>query len=511
MKRWLTRMLSLIIVLVAMAAGWGYLQMKDRFPGYQVDLDLTPPEGIVEMKVGFAAMPITPEEWETWQDVDGDATFNPKKGDTFQDLNGNGKLDAPYIAGFHANRPATGIHDDLWVRVMVLDDGKNRMAIASLDLIGLGSDDVIYIRMLIPESLEIDYTTVMATHTHQGPDVLGMWGPNPYQTGLDEYYMSFVRTQTALAIIQAAQRMRPARLMYAEDLTGAAGLVGDSRPPEVKDPGIRIIQAIDAQTDTTLGTLACWANHPETLWSGNTEISSDFPHYYREAMEQGVGNLSGTGGICVYVNGAIGGLMTTDTTLSVRHPITGTVYRTPSFGKAEAQGKQLAMLSLKALRRAEPIPPAGLRIVAKTVELPLENQLFMLGAYMGVLQRGMPSWLTVRSEVAAWRIGPLSCIQVPGEIYPELVNGGVESPAGGDFSTIEIETQPLRTQMPGEHKLVFGLANDMIGYIIPQGQWDVEPPFTYDQAGAPYGEINSLGPHTAPKLMNAAKEVIERL
>ncbi len=62
----------------------------------------------------------------------------------------------------------------------------------------------------------------------------------------------------------------------------------DTRDPMVMDPGLRLIQAIDAETDSTLGTLVAWANHPETLWSDNLYISSDFPHYVRECIEKGV-------------------------------------------------------------------------------------------------------------------------------------------------------------------------------------------------------------------------------
>ena len=44
------------------------------------------------------------------------------------------------------------------------------------------------------------------------------------------------------------------------------------------------------------------------------------------------------------------------------------------------------------------------------------------------------------------------------------------------------------------------MSNDMIGYIVPKSQWDVKPPFTYYYKERPYGEINSLGPETAPKI-----------
>ena len=36
-----------------------------------------------------------------------------------------------YIAGYGPNRPATGTHDDLWVRTLALTVGKTRLALAA--------------------------------------------------------------------------------------------------------------------------------------------------------------------------------------------------------------------------------------------------------------------------------------------------------------------------------------------------------------------------------------------
>ena len=67
---------------------------------------------------------------------------------------------------------------------------------------------------------------------------------------------------------------------------------------------------------------------------------------------------------------------------------------------------------------------------------------------------------------------------------------------------------PLRKLMQGEHKYVLGLTNDFLGYIIPKSQWDVKKPFTYKKKEAPYGEVNSLGPDTAPVIYRELKSLI---
>jgi hypothetical protein len=96
---------------------------------------------------------------------------------------------------------------------------------------------------------------------------------------------------------------------------------------------------------------------------------------------------------------------------------------------------------------------------------------------------------------------------VPGEVYPEIVNGGVESLPGADFPGTPVEVPPWRDLLPGRVKFVLGLANDEVGYIIPRTQWDRKPPYVRGAAKPEYGEVNSLGPETAPLLHAAVREL----
>ncbi|RMG71352.1 MAG: hypothetical protein D6722_07000 [Bacteroidetes bacterium] len=507
----LTGLILLIILLVGLVRVNRHL--SDRFPGYELVLDRqTPTAGA--LRAGFAQRSITPAVPDSWEDVDDNAVYDPSAGDRFLDQNENGEFDPVWIAGFQSRRPAQGVHDSLWARVMVIDDGHTRLAIAAIDAIGFGHDDVLRVRAALPDSAGIDYATIVSTHTHQAPDLIGLWGPGTLTSGVDPDYQAWVIEQTAAAIAAASAALRPARLRLAQDPDGATPLVGDTRDPQVLDPGLRLIQAIDPTNDSTLGTLIAWANHPETVWNKNLWLSSDFPHYLREGVEKGLYRgdslvRPGLGGIALYVNGAIGGLMTTHPDMPVADPWRDTSYLAPSFAKAEAQGVTLARLSLDALAASETVLDSGaIRLQARTIDLPLANPLFRAGAALGVLNRGTPRWMHLRSEVAYWTLGPMSVLQVPGEIYPEIVNGGIEAPEGQDFAVDPEEIPPLRELMAGDYRLVLGLANDLIGYIIPRSEWDAEPPYLYGAESAHYGEINSLGPETAPRLYQALRALL---
>lgn len=133
-----------------------------------------------------------------------------------------------------------------------------------------------------------------------------------------------------------------------------------------------------------------------------------------------------------------------------------------------------------------------------------------MAAITGIIKRGMAKKWQVRTEMAAWKIGPASFLTFPGELYPEIVNGGIEAPEGQDFLIQPVETPPLRDKMQGKYKFVIGMANDELGYIIPKSEWDNEAPWMYGNKEL-YGEENSLGPETGPIIYKIASELLTNL
>jgi len=490
--------------------------LRDPDRGYKADMKIIRADSSY-LSAGFAAVKITPEVPDKWTDADNDAKYNPRKGDTFTDGNGNRKFDPVWIAGFGNKRAANGVHDDLWARTMIIDDGRTRLAIVALDLIGLMNNEIIDTRKQIPPGAGITYLIVTSTHNHEAPDMLGLWGKSIIRSGINREYTEFVKKQVVKSVETAVSNLRPARLEFSEDLSGASSLVKDTREPQVFDYGLRIMKAIDRETGATLGTMIAWGNHPETLWGKNLMITSDFPHYVREYVEKGIFSgdsliVPGAGGICLYVNGAVGGLMTTPPSLAVTDPVTGQKFSEPSFDKADAEGKQIAMLAVKAMEKpALTVEQAGISLIVKSIILPIHNKLFRLGSILGIFKRGTAGWMKMRSEAAVFNIGPVSFATLPGEVYPEILNGGIEAPEERDFQIPPAEVPPVREMMKGKIKFILGLANDEIGYIIPKSQWDTRRPYAYGKDKPQYGEENSLGPETAPLLHTALKEMLEEI
>ena len=518
MKKWFFRIGLFIAVIVIVIISVLLYNMRDRHPDYSIDIEIKKEKAPQEIMAGFGKAAITPTIVDTWNDVNNNFKYREKEGDTYNDNNKNGVFDAYWIAGMSNRKPAQGVHDDVWSRVVVIDDGKTRIAMVSLDLIGFMHDDVVDIRKQIPSELNIDYTLISSTHTHENEDMMGIWGGNEWSTGVNPESMKYVKAQTLAAIEDAVKNMRPANLIFAEDLSGKdAKFIKDTRKPIVKASGIHLMHVVDSEKGNTLGTVINWANHPETLWSQNLLISSDFPHYIRDAIENGVYDgdelvHEGVGGITVYFSGAIGGLMAPHPSLSIPDPFKDTLYAKPTFAKTKAIGDQIAILSLQALKdKGDTIKKSNISIRAKTINLPLENNMFKLAGGIGVIKRGLPEYFETRTEVGAIKIGPAMFLSIPGEIYPEIIYGGVEAPAGAEFDIEPIETPPIQELIKDKYKFYIGLSNDEIGYIIPKSEWDVGKPYLYNDDRDTYGEENSLGPDTAPILYKELKEAIRNL
>src|SRR5262249_9745993 len=153
--------------------------------------------------------------------------------------------------------------------------------------------------------------------------------------------------------------------------------------------------------------------------------------------------------------------------------------------------------------------------------------LYLAGRQLGVFEREAFLWagsadkaepvknvdpdkrVCLRTELALLRFGDLEVACIPGEIYPELVLSKVQDPVDPSADLPDARIEPgIYAAMRGPHRMLIGLANDEIGYIIPKRQWDEKPPFCYGRKKAQYGEVNSLGPDTAPLLCEAFKDLV---
>ena len=75
------------------------------------------------------------------------------------------------MGGYRKTRHASGVHDPLCARALVLQEGKTQLALLALDLIALPRDCIARACRLVEERCRIppEAVTCWSTHTHTGP------------------------------------------------------------------------------------------------------------------------------------------------------------------------------------------------------------------------------------------------------------------------------------------------------------------------------------------------------
>lgn len=427
-----------------------------------------------------------------------------------------------WIAGFGLNRKATGVHDPIMSRALVVSDGKTKLGLVALDVVGIMRPHVARIRERAGGA--VDHLAVCATHNHEGPDAMGIWGPSPFVTGLDAAWMDRTIEAVAAQVKALSGGLKPATLRAAQTTGPVDGFVRDSRDPYVVDDALSAFQLAGGD-GKAIATVVNWACHPETLWNRNTLLTADYPGFLCRRLEERFG---GTG---IFFSGALGGMMTPDHSKDEK----GEKRRT--FEEAERIGREVANRAADALEKAAPAADPSLSVLTREVPVPCTNRRFHVMLALKLMERevfdeaGKPftgkltpknvPWL--RTETGVVCLGPVQAALVPGELFPELAVGGYDGSKafGHPVTKKESESPPalekapggpyLRDRMDAPVEMILGLANDELGYIIPAYDFKANLDTATMEPRPPgdhYEETNSLGLKTAELLTGALSEIL---
>ena len=112
--------------------------------------------------------------------------------------------------------PSKHIHDELHARCLVLDDGKQKLALVVCDLLGLHRSVSVEARRLIEKATGIPASNVLisATHTHSATSVIGDT-PRSYSSDMElNDYQRFVARRIADGVQRATTLLRPAEIAF---------------------------------------------------------------------------------------------------------------------------------------------------------------------------------------------------------------------------------------------------------------------------------------------------------
>jgi hypothetical protein len=368
----------------------------------------------------------------------------------------NPEGDSLYFAGGKPNRPFIDVHDNLYAKAVVIDDGRTSFAIVSFDCIGLMYPELQKIRSrvkaLVP-SFPVAHIVSSSTHTHAGPDVVGIWGKDFRNSGIVDKHMELIVERAATAIAKAWKNRKPVNVRYAMGSFGEDWVKNISEP-ELLDRTLTVLQLVDDQKKNVV-TLTNFACHPTILDDYATAASSDYVGgYYRYAD-------SAQGGVNMFLQGAIGGWVQPEDVPS-------------SYENAMHYGGMLGRKVLDLLKNASNLKQTTLHFRSKELLFPVENNTFKVLSKMGVIKRSFTD--SVKTEMAYFGIGNANFVTHPGETSPAL---GLLSRKMAD------KKGPV---------FVMGLSMDALGYILK--------PIYFEKGNTiPHSEYltgMSIGPATMP-------------
>ncbi|MCL2495086.1 MAG: hypothetical protein FWE98_05455 [Oscillospiraceae bacterium] len=397
-----------------------------------------------------------------------------------------------YMAGYGFFKPIQGILNPVYATALWLDDnsGRGGVLLVSVDCVGIMNNDVEKIRaMLRPfcRTTGCRAVHVMSTHCHASIDTMGFWGPLP-KTGRDPYFFALLFEAIKQAA-EAAYARRKDGDLYAGSIA-TEGIQQDKRLPEVFENKLTRLRFAPRDGGKEIYILK-FENHPEVLGSKNVELSADYVHWMRDKLEKD------RGAQVIYFNGAIGGM------------ITPTVVE--GFGEStkssEVAGIKTAEAAMSITNERKLSPVIGL--IRKEFYIEVQNLVFALCGLLKVMPRERfpskdgPLYVTMKTEMNYMSIDGVNILMLPGELFPELAYGGYLEADVAAVGGPELNPKPLREIANDPDLIIFGLANDELGYIIPPNDFilDEKLPFlerATDHGGRRhYEETNSTGPNAA--------------
>jgi hypothetical protein len=377
-------------------------------------------------------------------------------------------LGIPLIGSY--GKPSDSILDELYAKALVLDDGRNTVAIVSTDLLYTPLEEITEpVREMISAQIEIpgDNVLVCATHTHSGPEVFSKSKLRPDKridkSTIDVPYRETLIRKIVGSVLIAHKNMQPVKIGAAEgklpeivfnrrprDKDGLVKMAF-SLPAEIRatrkiatvpngttrvtfdfpnkqdkmhfgpiDPEVGVLRVEDAE-GRIVGSLVNFGCHPVCIYpSISTAISADYPARATRVVEQA------EGGMCLFTLGLAGNAVPLERGLR----------------PCEQIGRALGGEALKKLQFLPVTDEITLRAARRTIVFPTKEA-------PPADEENDP----VTTEIQALKLGNVYVLGLPGEV---LVEVGLE----------------IKNKAGLENLIIVTICNDAIGYVCHDRAYD---------------------------------------
>lgn len=379
------------------------------------------------------------------------------------------------LAGFgdRKGKPSTGVHDELFVKALLLTDGANRAVFVAADMLIIPENlaEMVRERVANQTAKPADIILFNASHTHSGP---GGWAPgfvgSQFSGEYDESILEFLARQFTDAIVEANGNAT------GEAALGSGGVNVDTyirnrtrEAPCDTEASYMVIE----KDDGSRCYLVSYSAHATVLGGKNMEFSGDYPGYLERAIERE------TGGFAMFLAGAVG-------SMSVRNP-----GDEQGFEKAEAIGEALAKRVLQD---------------AEGIKLDKEQEIGSIGVPLE-----LPSFQFRISP--SWRLSPLFIrllgIDADGWLQCQRINNTCFIGMPCDFSgEISLRLKEWAVSQ-GLDLWVLSFNGDYVGYISPDEYYAAAK--KEDTEGYEMYLMNWCGPNQEALFTNLTREAVHAL
>jgi neutral ceramidase len=402
-----------------------------------------------------------------------------------------------FMAGYASrNKPFESIHDDLYAKAMLLDDGQGtRAALVTTDLIGFRGADAQPLREAIAARTGIKATAIVvnSSHTHTGPALsvsdLSADGREHGERTLA--YLKQLQDKIVTLVADAMSDLKPAKLswgtgvvhfvMNRREFTVDRGVILGVNPRGLADRSVPVLRIDD--TDGKLrGLVFGAACHNTTLGGNHYEISGDYAGHAQRLIES-----QHPGATAMFMQGCAGD---------------ANPYPRGSHEIAEQHGVELAtevsrVLTTKLAPVRGPLKTAWREVALPLAPPPSREELTRQAAgksgpavsaqrMLARLDRGEKLETEYKCPVSVWQFGEdLTLVSLSGEVVVDYVK------------MIEDALGPNRLWVSAYNHDVFGYLPS--ARVLREGG--------YETRGLIHGGVGLFAPHAQDVLVGKAKEL----
>lgn len=408
----------------------------------------------------------------------------------------------PYLtsSGAGTNAPFMGVHDDLYARAVVFDNGRKAVAVLAVDsigydnsILGTGRNFTRELREQVAAKTGLKPEAIMlaASHTHSAPETIGLTPMRDtprvaewFERHLDDLVQTVIAAwndRRAVRLLCGKARVeqfaRYRRIVLKDGTLNRNGPLPNEADVAVPWRVDEELTVVYAETDDGMphSVLLNYTAHP-VIAMLLPEVSADYPGVATAAVENAL-----DGAVCLFTQGAAGNVNSAQ--------VSGT------FDDVRAAGRQIADAALTEIERLKAMPPLTIDAIevrtkncslaarpcpsldealkqAQEQPTPQNRRMVRLAAKLAADP--------LEAEVQVMRVGPVRWVSLPGEAFVET--GLALKEAGATF--------------------VVGYANGYLGYLPIRR--------AYAEGGyeADAGPWSRVAPGSAERLQAAADELL---